>query len=284
MDDFGMALQRRKSVSPARRSLANAIGALGGHKPIEDPEDDYIQKLYAQEAIKQQFQDPTERKLREAKINALNQPPPKGFVRVGTEIQPDPDYISPVEQHKMDALTPGQERQQDESVKEIYQTREMNAAKRRLTDNALQGAENIPQGIFGKMRLGVAKSLPFTKNIVGINDSQIQDAQDMKMALTMGSLAETAYTKGAISDQEMALFKEASANDDFNNPGVIPVIQKIRSFLDAEENALYGAYQRNYNEDPRKWFAEQQTQPQQASQVDPQMEARKNALRQRYGR
>ncbi len=188
-------------------------------------------------------------------------------------------------------LTPGQERQQDTLVEKIYATREMNQPKKRLLDNALQGADSIPEGFFGKMRVDAAKAFPFLRNVVKVDKNQIQEAQQMKMALTMGTLAETAHTKGAISDDEMALFKDASSNNDFNSPAVIPVLQKIRAYLDAEESGLYGAYQRNYGEDPRAWFEDGQRPihipgPQQSAapaQLTPQQQAARERLRQKYG-
>lgn len=153
-------------------------------------------------------------------------------------------------------LSASQELAKDKATKEIYENYEMDNARRGTLDKALEGSDKLPGGFLGKVRMNTAKAFPVAKSLVGINDQQIRDAQEMKMALTQGTLAETAYTKGAISDQEMMLFKEASANDDFNSPAIQPVLQKIRSFVDAGQAGRFGAYKQNYGEDPATWFGE----------------------------
>ena len=169
----------------------------------------------------------------------------------------DPNHMTAYQRFKVgskDTLTPGQRAAKDKATSEIYATRESNNVKRETLGKALEGAENVPQGVTGKMRMGAAKAFPGLKPLVGVNDKMIEDAQELKMALTDGTLAQTAHTKGAISDAEMMLFKEASANDDFNSPAIRPVLAKLKSFLDADEAGKYGAYKQNYGEDPRSWF------------------------------
>ena len=151
-------------------------------------------------------------------------------------------------------LTAGQELAKDKATKEIFENYEMDQARRKNLDNAMTGSETIPQGWMGKQKIALAKKFPSTKKFLGVSDANISDAQELKIALTMGTLAETAYTKGAISDQEMNLFKEAAANDDYNSPAIQPVLSKIRNFVDAGETGRFGAYQKNYGEDPRAWF------------------------------
>lgn len=175
---------------------------------------------------------------------------PKTFNRFGQPIS----YENP------EILTPGQRTLKDKATQKIFETVEMNQAKKTSLDKALEGSGTIPQGWWGKQRVNMAKSWPVTRGLFGVNDKTIQDAQEMKIALTMGTLAETAYTKGAISDQEMNLFKDAAANNDFNSPAVFPVLEKIRRYLDAEESGLMGAYKQNYGEDPKGWFESQQTE------------------------
>lgn len=231
--------------------MAGAVSQMGGATPATD-----YSKIFAEQAIKSQFENDPNSLDYQSKMSTINLNKEKEKLARAGYTQDEQGNI--VKAGKP-GLTPGQQTQQDNSVKEIYQTREMNEAKRRMIDNALTGSENIPQGWWGKTKLGVSKSFPGLKPMLGVNDSMIQDSQEMKMALTMGTLAETAHTKGAISDSEMMLFKEASANDDFNNPAVIPVLKKIKDFTMAEESGLYGAYKQNYGEDPRGWFGEGQT-------------------------
>lgn len=247
----------------ATGQLANRASASTG---------DTLQDKIALEEVKARLKgsDPLmelKRQKLEGEIGNLTAPAPEGKIRSGNSLIDDPKYIDAEEQSAIDyrkerlkqmgagdGLTPGQRTARTKATENIFSTVEMNKAKKETLDKALSGAENIPSGLFGKMRLGLSKSLPFTKQWTGIDDKQIQDSQEMKMALTMGSLAETAHTKGAISDQEMYLFKEASANDDFNSPAVRPVLEKIRRYMDAEESGLFGAYQQNFKEDPRAWF------------------------------
>lgn len=155
---------------------------------------------------------------------------------------------------KDEGLTTTQRNQRDKKRDQIYQTVETNKVNKNTLDNALAGAESVPSGLGGKMRLGIAKALPISKKLVGVDDKMIEDAQELKMALTDATLAKTAHTKGAISDSEMMLFREASANDDFNSPAIRPVLRKLRAFMEADESAQFGSYQKNYGEDPRAWF------------------------------
>lgn len=185
---------------------------------------------------------------------------PEGFVRVNGKIEKDPAFISPTDQALIDYrkakigqggnLTAGQRGAKDKATTEIFGTVEANKVKRNTLDNAMEGADRVPAGFLGKAKLGAMR-------FFGSKDPVLADAQELKMALTDATLANTAHTKGAISDAEMMLFKEASANNDFNNPGVVPVLKKLRAFLDADEAGKFGAYQKNYGEDPRTWFGSQ---------------------------
>jgi len=186
------------------------------------------------------------------------------FVRVAGKVVRNPAYIK----QTSDGLTPGQRTAKDKATNEIFETREANKVRRGVIDKALEGAETIPQGWLGKVQMGAAKALGKNKGLVGVNDKMIEDAQEMKMALTSGTLAETAFTKGAISDAEMFLFKQASANDDFNSPAIRPVLAKLKAFLDADEAGKYGAYQKNYGEDPRTWFDDAENIPEFATEEE----------------
>lgn len=179
------------------------------------------------------------------------------FEPISGKMVKNPAYVTPYQEFRMGqggGLTPGRQLAKDKATTEIFGMVEGNKVKRKTLDNALAGAENVPQGLFGKMRMGVARALPAVRGAVGVNEKQLQDAQELKMALTDATLAQTAHTKGAISDAEMFLFREASANNDFNSPGIQPVLQKLRDFIEADEAGAMGAYQKNYGENPREWF------------------------------
>lgn len=77
--------------------LANAASIAASGNPIPEPKNDFdIGKTVATEAIKKQFEDPSERALREAKIKAYesyaNAEPGEGFVKQGNRIMRDPTY------------------------------------------------------------------------------------------------------------------------------------------------------------------------------------------------
>jgi len=253
--DIMQLMKQAQGGSGTRGYIADILNAGTTGKMPERQNDNmmnkYLETVLGEQA-KSLYRDPLEAQYKQSQID-LNAEKTKlaqaGYVQ--------DEVTGQITKAGKPGLTPGQERQQDTLVEKIYTTREMNEAKKKTTDNALLGAETLPQGWWGKQKIGISKSFPMMKDMLGVTDANIQDAQEMKMALTMGSLAETMHTKGAISDQEMMLFKEASANDDFNSPAVIPVIKKIRAYMDAEEEGLYGAYQQNYGEDPRSWFGEQ---------------------------
>lgn len=118
--------------------IGDAVSILGGGQPIPvDGGNDYA-KLYAQEAIKKQFEDPTVRQLREAEIVALQAPPPKGFVRVGKQTLADPDYIDPKEQVAIDR----ESRQADKDQADIQATLEAKEAQANLAKMQAQDIYN----------------------------------------------------------------------------------------------------------------------------------------------
>lgn len=110
--DILTRLKQRGSVNPIRKAIGSAMVTLGTGKPPEVP-DDY-NELFLKEAIKNEFEDPTVRQLREAEISALNQPPPPGFIRHGKQLLPDPNHINPNEQVAIDR----EQRQYDKDMAE----------------------------------------------------------------------------------------------------------------------------------------------------------------------
>lgn len=236
---------------------SKALGIFGGGADIVQNPNYVSTKDYERQKLFGEIQKgDLERKKLEQEIGGFGQALPDGFVRVQGKVMKDPNFMTPYQRSRSggDSLTPGQRLAKDKATKEIFESVEMNKARKSTLDKASEGSKNIPKGFFGKVRVDLAQSQPWTKGMVGVTDTQIQDAQEMKMALTMGTLAETAFTKGAISDKEMFEFKRASSNNDYNSPAVVPVLEKIRRFADAQDAGLFGAYKQNYGEDPRDWF------------------------------
>ena len=108
--------------------IGDALSILGGGKAIEVDDGNDYQRLYAQEAIKKQFEDPTVRQLREAEITALNQPPPPGFVRVGKQTLADPNHVNPNEQVAIDR----EKRQYDKDMAEQQASAEAKSSQANL--------------------------------------------------------------------------------------------------------------------------------------------------------
>ncbi len=89
------------------------------------------------------------------------------------------------------------------------------------------------------------------------NNPLFRDWQKVKMVLTDAQLMYTAKTKGAISDREMELFSKAAANDDIAlKPAIIPVLNKMRKFLEAENRTKVRTYQKLYGEDASSLITE----------------------------
>lgn len=242
--------------------FGDAVKAFAGGQEVRRKKyDDSVDALVKEAQIKELGYDiqPSQGRFGPSLVERPGFTSLKDLQKQKLERELDPNFMTAYQRAKLGAgggLTSGQKMAKDKATTEIFGAVETNKVKRNTLDNAIQGANTVPSGFFGKQKLKLAKSFPATKGMFGVTDQNIQDAQELKMALTEGTLAETAHTKGAISDSEMMLFREAAANDDFNSPAIQPVLQKIRAYMDADEAGMFGAYQKNYGEDPRQWFGQ----------------------------
>ena len=152
-------------------------------------------------------------------------------------------------------------------TEELYATFENNKVNRDMIANAEDSLSRLQGGIVGKVKMDLMKNLD-------PNNPLLQDWQNVKMVLTDAQLLNTAKTKGAISDPEMELFAKAAANDDLTSiPRIIPVLNKLKEFLDAEEQMQVNTFKRLYGEDPMQWEELQNLRggnQQQAQQEQPQ--------------
>lgn len=143
-------------INPGFRSSLYGALASGASGKVVDPTADKtgdLQKLYAQEAIKKQFEDPTVRQKREAEINALNQPPPQGFVRNGTQLYQDPNYIKPVgpvDQIKID----------EANAKQTEATQKKEGSVQALKDSSQQSIDSIEAAKKGSRFFGPMGDVP----------------------------------------------------------------------------------------------------------------------------
>ncbi len=153
-------------------------------------------------------------------------------------------------------LTPALQKQKIKDTNDLFSTIKTNQVKKDNIEQALLSAEKIPAGIMGKARITYMKSFD-------PNNPVMTDWQNVKSVLTDSQLLYTAKTKGAISDREMDLFSEAAANDDMGAISRIkPALNRLMSFLDAEEESKKQSYISNYGSLPNESSLQQPTQPQ----------------------
>ena len=144
-------------------------------------------------------------------------------------------------------LSPTLEALKNKKTEEMYTMLEDNKVRRNMIANAIDSSTRIPAGLMGK-------GIMAYKSQFAPNDPVLQDWQNIKMVLTDAQLLNTAKTKGAISDREMALFASAAANDDLNSvKRMMPVFNKLLNFINSEEKAKTSSFQKLYGEDPYSW-------------------------------
>lgn len=144
-------------------------------------------------------------------------------------------------------MSPSRLNQKDKRTTELFQQIERNKARKQQIQRAKKALPTIPTGIGGQ-------ALMFGKKTFGSKDPMLKEWQNLKSLLTDSTLLQTANTKGAISDQEMELFREAAANDKVSNePMMQEALQHLYNYIDAEERALTSSYKHNYGEDPMEW-------------------------------
>lgn len=137
--------------------------------------------------------------------------------------------------------------QKDKRTTELFQQLERNKTRKASIARAKTALPTIPTGIGGQINIK-------TQKFLGTKDPMLAEWQNLKSLLTDSTLLQTANTKGAISDQEMALFKEAAANDKVSNePMMQEALDHLYRYIDTEEQALVNSYKHNYNEDPMQW-------------------------------
>jgi len=149
-------------------------------------------------------------------------------------------------------MSPFLERMRDKRAEDVITTHEINKVKKEQIQKAAESAKKITQGLAGKVKGSFTKRfIPSTK--------MLADWQQIKMVLTDAQLMNTANTKGAISDKEMELFAEAAANDDyFSIQRIMPVLEKLSKFIEADMNAKTKTYKHLYGEDPASFLYQEQ--------------------------
>lgn len=150
-------------------------------------------------------------------------------------------------ENKANKNSPYLQMRQDKRIEDILTTVETNKPKKLMISEAEDATKRLSSGIYGKVERGWTKNLAPDSPALG-------DYQKIKMVLLDAQLANVAFTKGAISDAEMKLFGEASANDELmSNPRMQVVFNKLNRFLKAQEKAKIASYKKIYGDDPAQW-------------------------------
>lgn len=141
------------------------------------------------------------------------------------------------------ALSPTLEKVKQSRLENIINAFENAKPQSDMIANAEDSLKRIPQGRLGAIKIKYLME-------ADPNNPILTDWQNIKMVMTDAQLLNTAKTKGAISDKEMELFAKASANDDLLSiPRIIPVIAKLKRFLEAEKSRAVNAYRNIYKDE-----------------------------------
>lgn len=132
------------------------------------------------------------------------------------------------------------------TLADVKNTIETNKVQRDRIEEAKKAIDKIPSGRVGKISMIATRNFDPDNPVLG-------EWQKVKQVLTDDTLLNTARTKGAISDQEMELFKESAANNDLMaKPALRVVFDKLTKFINAEEKAKVDAYNESFGDEINK--------------------------------
>jgi hypothetical protein len=143
--------------------------------------------------------------------------------------------------------SPSYQEKKAKRTEDLLSTLGQNKVQREMIASAQEATPRIPTGLGGKLQM-------WWNKMFDPNNPSMADWQKVKMVLTDAQLLNTAKTKGAISDREMALFSRAAANDDIASISAMgPVFNKLLRFIETDENAKIGTFGKLYGEDVNLW-------------------------------
>ena len=144
--------------------------------------------------------------------------------------------------------SPFYQNQKNKRTEELISTSEQGKVQKDMIAQAQGATGKIPTGIGGRMKM-------WWNKMFDPENPQMGEWQKIKMVLTDAQLMNTAKTKGAISDREMALFSRAAANDDIASiQAMKPVFEKLVKFIDMEKSSKVKSYKAIYKEDPSEFL------------------------------
>lgn len=165
---------------------------------------------------------------------------PEGF-----EVQGYDQKGQPMIRKTKDAMdSPTLERQRIQMLEKVSGSYRQNEAKKKSIDEARIALKDLPSGLGGKLQI-------MTMKATGSKDPVLGKWQKVKAVLTDATLLNTMKTKGAISDKEMELFKNAAADNDLSVvPAVEESLNRYERIIDAENQANIDSYKAAYGQDP----------------------------------
>lgn len=242
---IGMGLL--SGAQAAGESVVRDVRSMAGFKAPEKTLAQQLEELKAKEQIKSEVKGSVAKEgfnLRD------DTEVPEGYEIAGYDQKGNP-MIRKIDIKKA-SLSPTLEKVKQQRTEDLITTVEQNKVKRDMISQAEIAAKNIDTGVYGKIRRGILKGL-------GSNDPLLGEWQKIKMVLTDAQLLNTAKTKGAISDKEMELFSRAAANDDITSlPAMIPVFNKLKRIMEADEKSKKDTFKKLYDEDPVDFLGEEE--------------------------
>lgn len=158
-----------------------------------------------------------------------------------------PEEKAETQQTKLEQ-SPFYQNQKNKRTEELISTSEQGKVQKDMIAQAQEATGKIPTGLGGRMKM-------WWNRMFDPENPVMAEWQKIKMVLTDAQLMNTAKTKGAISDREMALFARAAANDDIASiQAMKPVFDKLIKFIDAEKSAKTKSYKAIYKEDPSEFL------------------------------
>lgn len=140
------ALKGKKSGGIGQKA-GNFLTTMGGGTPPtqEDHSGKLLETILGEQA-KSLYRNPLDDKLKQAEIDALSQPPPTGFVRVGKQTLADPNHVNPNEQVAIDR----EERQHEKEMADQQAAKEAKESSDNLirmrSQDVYDTATNIEKG------------------------------------------------------------------------------------------------------------------------------------------
>lgn len=198
--------------------LPGAVATATGTK-MQDNTGSDLEKLYAEQAIKKQFEDPTVRQLREAEIAALSQPTPEGTIRVGRQIINDPTYVKPADQAKIDEAN----RANEMATQNIRSRAEQNLgsiAEAKKGSRFFGPLGNVPTIADPQSALGLNTKHYAERKTWENNINQLLSQKVVDLITEMKSASKTGATGfGSLTEKEGAVLREASTALSKDLPG-----------------------------------------------------------------